>query len=120
MFFPLGFVVRVRQLMRGVPFGEQVEDVFHDFARAGRHGVNYDSRNVWQNVSHPHADRTWSTTSSQLGPQSLKAFRVSCSRIRRILAFIRGRMMGGHSHMGEGWQHENGARAMAFPFSTAP
>ena len=31
-----------------------------------------------------------------------------------------GGMMGGHSHMGEGWQHENGAYGMAFPFSTAP
>ena len=31
-----------------------------------------------------------------------------------------GGMMGHHSHMGEGWQHENGYYGMAFPFTTAP
>jgi hypothetical protein len=31
-----------------------------------------------------------------------------------------GGMMGHHSHMGEGWQHENGYYGMAFPFRTAP
>jgi hypothetical protein len=31
-----------------------------------------------------------------------------------------GGMMGGHSHMGEGWQHENGTYGMAFAFRTAP
>jgi hypothetical protein len=30
-----------------------------------------------------------------------------------------GGMMGGHSHMSDGWQHENGTYGMAFPFSTA-
>ena len=29
-------------------------------------------------------------------------------------------MMGHHSHMGEGWQHDNGYYGMAFPFTTAP
>jgi hypothetical protein len=29
-------------------------------------------------------------------------------------------MMGGHSHMGDGWQHHSGYYGMAFPFSTAP
>jgi hypothetical protein len=31
-----------------------------------------------------------------------------------------GGMMGGHPHMGEGWEHHNGTYGMAFPFSTAP
>ena len=31
-----------------------------------------------------------------------------------------GGMMGGHSHMGEGWQHKNGTYGMAFAFRTAP
>ena len=31
-----------------------------------------------------------------------------------------GGMMGGHSHMGDGWQHENGTYGMAFAFRTAP
>ena len=31
-----------------------------------------------------------------------------------------GGMMDGHSHMGEGWQHHNGAYGMAFSFWTAP
>jgi hypothetical protein len=31
-----------------------------------------------------------------------------------------GGMMGDHSHMGDGWQHDNGTYGMAFPFSTAP
>jgi hypothetical protein len=31
-----------------------------------------------------------------------------------------GGMMGGHSHMGDGWQHHNGTYGMAFPFWTAP
>jgi len=31
-----------------------------------------------------------------------------------------GMMMGGHSHMGDGWQHDNGTYGMAFSFSTAP
>jgi hypothetical protein len=31
-----------------------------------------------------------------------------------------GGMMGGHPHMGDGWQHHNGTYGMAFPFWTAP
>ena len=34
--------------------------------------------------------------------------------------FGSGGMMGGHSHMGDGWQHHNGTYGMAFPFWTAP
>ena len=29
-------------------------------------------------------------------------------------------MMSGHSHMGDGWQHDNGTYGMSFPFRTAP
>jgi hypothetical protein len=31
-----------------------------------------------------------------------------------------GGMMGGYSHMGDGWQHDNGTYGMTFPFRTAP
>ena len=29
-------------------------------------------------------------------------------------------MMGGHPHMGDGWQHSNGSSGMVFGFTTAP
>jgi len=32
VFFPLGFVSGICQGVRGVPFGEQMEDVLHDVA----------------------------------------------------------------------------------------
>jgi hypothetical protein len=31
-----------------------------------------------------------------------------------------GGMMGGHNHMGDGWQHENGMYGMTFSFTTMP
>lgn len=52
MFFPLGFVTGVRQLVRGVPFGEQVEHVLHDFARSREHGVHHGRSDVWQKPPH--------------------------------------------------------------------